>query len=107
MVPHRRGRCGMAALAAFEIAAGRTFHPVRLELSASRLAFDLEQEFNGLSYLDSSARVPAQDSGYTSSATAGVDDLAIHTLMLTAYFDVPLAGSRVAFYLRSGPGPAR
>ena len=90
--------------AAFELAVGRTFHPVRLELSASRRTFEMEQEFTGLSYVDGSARVPAQDSGYTSSNTAGVDDLTVHALSLSAYYDVPLAGSRVTLYLGAGVG---
>ena len=63
---------------AFELAVGRTFHPVRFELSVSRRTFGMEQEFAGLSYVDGSARVPAQDSGYTSSTTAGVNDLKVH-----------------------------
>ena len=90
--------------AAFELAVGRTFHPVRLELSVSRRTFDMEQEFTGLSYVDGSARVPAQDSGYTSSTTAGVDDLTVHALLLSAYYDVPLAGSRATLYLGAGVG---
>ena len=89
---------------AFELAVGRTFHPVRLELSASRRTFDMEQEFTGLSYADGSARVPAQDSGYASSAMTGVDDLTVHALLLSAYYDVPLAGSRVTLYLGAGVG---
>ena len=89
---------------AFELAVGRTFHPVRLELSASRRAFDVEQEFTGLSYLDGSTRVPAEDNRYTSSVTTGVDDLTIHTLSLSAYYDVPLSGSRVTLYLGAGVG---
>ena len=89
---------------AFELAIGRTFHPVRLELSVSRRTFDLEQEFTGLSYADGSARVPARDSGYASSTTAGVDDLTVHALLLSAYYDVPLSGSRVTLYLGAGVG---
>ena len=89
---------------AFELAVGRTFHPVRLELSVSRRTFDMEQEFTGLSYVDGSARVPARDSGYASSTTAGVDDLTVHALLLSAYYDVPLSGSRVTLYLGAGVG---
>ena len=90
--------------AAFELAVGRTFHPVRLELSVSRRTFDMEQEFTGLSYVDGSARAPAQDSGYASSTTAGVDDLTVHALLLSAYYDVPLSDSRVTLYLGAGVG---
>ncbi len=89
---------------AFELAVGRTFQPFRLELSASRRAFDVEQEFTGLSYLDGAPRVRAEDSGYTSGATTGVDDLTISTLMFSAYYDVPLADSRVTLYLGAGVG---
>ena len=89
---------------AFELAVGRTFHPFRLELSASRRAFDMEQEFRGSSYLDGAARVPVEDSGYAVSGTAGVDDLTVHTLSFNAYYDFPLSGSPLTFYLGAGVG---
>ena len=59
--------------AAFELAVGRTFRPVRLELTVSRQMIDLEQAFTGATYLDGSPIVPVADSGYTSSSTASVD----------------------------------
>ena len=89
---------------AFELVVGRTFHPVRLELSVSRRTFGMEQEFTGLSYADGSARVPQQDSGYASTTATGVDDLTVHALLLSAYYDVPLSGSPVTFYLGAGVG---
>ena len=89
---------------AFELAVGRTFSPVRLELSVSRQTLDLEQEFTGLTYLDGSAPVPAVDSGYASSTTAGVDGLTLHTLALNAYYDLPLPQSRVTPYVGAGLG---
>ena len=92
---------------AFELAVGRTFHAFRLELAASRQAFDVEQEFTGVSYLDgSSIRAGVADSGYTSSVMYSVDDLTVHTLSLNAYYDVPLARSRVMPYLGAGLGIA-
>ena len=90
--------------AAFELAVGRTFTPIRLELSISRQSLDLEQEFTGLTYLDGSAPVPAMDSGYASRTTAGVDGLAVHTLALNAYYDLPLPQSRVTPYVGAGLG---
>ena len=92
--------------AAFEFAVGRTFHPVRLELAIGRQAMDVAQQFTGSTYLDGSAIVPVADSGYTASSTSGVDDLTLHTLSLNAYYDVPLARSRLTPYLGAGLGVA-
>ena len=90
--------------AAFELAVGRAFDPVRLELSVSRQTIDLEQQFTRATYLDGSAIVPAENSGYTSSSTASVDGLTVHTLSLNAYYDVSLTRSRVTPYLGAGLG---
>ena len=92
--------------AAFELAMGRTFRSVRLELAVSRQRIGLEQAFTGSTYLDGSTIVPAADSGYTSASTASVDDLTIHTLSVNAYYDVPLPRSRVTPYLGVGLGLA-
>ena len=89
---------------AFELAVGRAFDPVRLELAVNRQTIDLEQQFTGSTYLDGSAIVPVENSGYTSSSTASVDGLTIHTLSLNAYYDVSLAHSRVTPYLGAGLG---
>ena len=64
----------------------------------------MEQKFTGVSYLDGSVRVRVADSGYTSSSMASVDDLTVHTLSLNAYYDIPLARSRVTPYLGAGLG---
>ena len=90
--------------AAFELAVGRTFRVFRLELAASRQAFDVEQKFTGATYLNGSAIMPAADSGYASTSTAKADALTLHTLSLNAYYDVPLARSRVTPYLGVGLG---
>ena len=90
--------------AAFELAVGRTFTPIRVELSFGRQSLDLEQEFTGLTYLDGSVPVPATDSGYASRTTAGVDGLTLHTLALNAYYDLPLPRSRVTPYVGAGLG---
>ena len=90
--------------AAFELAVGRTFRPIRLELAVSRQMIDLEQAFTGATYLDGSPIVPVADSGYASTGRGSVDDLTIHTLSLNAYYDLPLARSRVTPYLGVGLG---
>lgn len=90
--------------AAFELAVGRTFRPIRLELAASRQMIDLEQAFTGATYLDGSTIMPVADSGYASTSRGSVDDLTIHTLSLNVYYDVPLARSRVTPYLGVGLG---
>lgn len=90
--------------AAFELAVGRTFRPVRLELAVSRQVIGLEQAFSGATYLDGSPIVPVADSGYTSTSTASVDDLTLHALSVNAYYDVPLSRSRITPYLGIGLG---
>ncbi len=90
--------------AAFEISIGHRFDDVRLELSATQRTSGVEQEFTGIAYLDGSAIVPAANSDYESTSMTSVGDLRTRTLSLNAYYDFPLAESRIAPYLGAGLG---
>lgn len=92
--------------AAFEISLGRRFGNVRLELSAAQRRNNIEQQFTNITYLDGSALIGAENSTYESRATTSVDDLMMRTLSLNAYYDFPLAESRIVPYLGAGLGPS-
>ena len=87
-----------------EIAVGRSFGNLRLELSASLRENDIDQEFTGITYLDGSTRVAKATSNYSSKTRASVDDLETRTLSLNAYYDFPLEDSRITPYLGAGVG---
>lgn len=88
----------------FELAVGRGFGNVRLELSANRRENDLGQKFTGITYLDGSQILPDSMSNYTSRSETSIDRLRTQTLQLNAYYDFPLAHSRVTPYLGVGVG---
>ncbi len=87
-----------------EIAVGRMFGDLRLDLSVSQQVNGMNQEFVNITYLDGSAITPAENSNYTQSSTATMDDLTTRTLLLNAYYDFPLAQSRITPYLGAGIG---
>ncbi len=88
----------------FEVAFGRDFGEVRLEVSASQRSNNVEQEFTGITLLDGSPILPNEDSNYTSTSTARVDALAVRTLSLNAYHDFSFAENRIMPYLGVGLG---
>ena len=88
----------------FEIAIGRRFGNLRLELSVNQRENDLDQEFTGITYLDGSAIVPKEMSSYSSQTTVSIDGLKTRTLLLNIYYDFPLAHSRITPYLGAGVG---
>ena len=92
---------------AVELAVGQMLGAVRLELSASRRENDLNPEFTGISYLDGTSILPATTSGYTSQSVEAIDRLRIHAMQLNAYYDFPLAYSRITPYLGAGIGVSR
>ncbi len=89
---------------AFEVAFGRDFGDVRLEVSVSQRSHNVEQEFTDITLLDGSPILPNDDSNYTSANTSRVDALAARTLSLNAYHDFAFAESRVMLYLGAGLG---
>ena len=90
--------------AALEVAFGRKFSGVRLEVSASQRSNNVEQEFTDITFLDGSPILPNEDSNYTSTSTTRVDALAVRTLSLNAYHDFSFAENRVMPYLGAGVG---
>ncbi len=89
---------------AFEVAFGRNFGGVRLEVSASQRSNNVEQEFTDITFLDGSPIPPNEDSNYTSTTTTRIDALAVRTLSLNAYHDFSFAENRVMPYLGAGVG---
>ena len=89
---------------AFEVAVGRDFGDVRVEVSVSQRSNNIEQEFTDITFLDGSPILPNEDSNYTSTNTTRVDALAARTLSLNAYHDFAFAESRVTLYLGAGLG---
>ena len=88
-----------------EIAVGRSFGNLRLELSANLRENDIDQESTGVTYLDGSTRVVDRAmSNYSSKFRASVDDLETRTLSLNVYYDFPLEHSRIIPYLGAGVG---
>ena len=89
---------------AFEIAIGRNFGGVRLEVSASQRSNNIKQEFTDITFRDGSPILPNVDSNYTSTSKTSVDALATRTLSLNAYHDFSLAENRIMPYLGAGLG---
>ena len=89
---------------AAEIAVGRRFGPLRLEVSVAQRRSGIEQEFTGITYLDGSRLMPAAESDYESASAGSVDDLTTRTLSLNVYRDVSLGLSRITPYVGAGLG---
>ncbi len=88
----------------FEIAIGRRFGNLRLELSANRRKNDIDQKFTNITYLDGSAIMPDLNSDYTSQSTASIDDLVTQSFPLNVYYDFSLTSSRITPYVGAGLG---
>ena len=90
-----------------EVAVGRRLGDFRIELAANYRKNDVEQHFNNITHLDGSARVLNPNSDYTSASTATIDDLETRSLVLNAYYDLPIAHSPIAPYVGVGLGASR
>lgn len=88
----------------FEVVIGRGFGNVRLEVSANRRENDIDQKFTDITYFDGSQILTDPTSNYTSQSEATMDRLRTQTLQLNAYYDFPLAHSRVTPYVGVGVG---
>ena len=87
-----------------EVAVGRRFGNLRVELSANHRENDIDQKFSDITYLDGSPVVPRQTSSYSSEVTISIDDLETSTLLLNVYYDFPLVHSRITPYVGAGVG---
>ena len=75
---------------AFEIAVGRAFNRLRLEISAAQRKNDVDQQFTNITYLDGrplSTYTPSKNKGVMSNGTARIDDITTRTLSFNAYYD--------------------
>ena len=90
--------------AAVDIAVGRTFGPVRLEVAFAQRRHGVEQAFSGATYLEGVRLVPAAVSDYESSSAGSVDDLTTRTVSVNAYRDVPFVKGPIQPYVGAGIG---
>ncbi len=90
--------------AAAEIAVGRPFGALRLEVAFTQRRSPIEQTFTGITYLDGSMLVPAAASDYESSSARSVDDLTTRTVSLNVYRAVAFPESPVTPYIGAGLG---
>ena len=88
----------------FELTVGRILGNVRLELSANRRENDIDQKFSDITHFDGSQILADSTSNYISQSEATMDRLRTQTLQLNAYYDFPLAHSRVTPYVGVGVG---
>ena len=90
---------------AIELAVGRSFGDVRVELAASQQTHPVELAFIGISYLDGSDLAPwMEDSPYVSDGSRSVEDFITRTIAINLYWDFPLQRSRMVPYVGAGLG---
>ncbi len=90
-----------------EIAVGRTFGKLRLEVTAANLSVGIQERFTGITYLDGTAVRPAQDGNYGNSTETAVEGLSTWTFGLNAVRDFPGALDRFTPFAGIGAGVSR
>ena len=95
----------MGVGSAFEIAIGRAFNRLRLEISAAQRKNDVDQQFAGITYLDGRDPYP-QNKKVMSNSMARIDDLTTRTLSFNAYYDFLDTLPMITPYLGVGLGVA-
>ena len=88
-----------------EIAFGRQFGRVRLEVAAAQTGNDIEQNFTGIKYLDGRREVPGEGPVVSDSETS-IDDVTTRILSLDVYRDFPAANRALTPYIGAGLGVA-
>ena len=92
--------------ALLELAVGRGFGPLRLELAATQFTNDTDEHtYTGGGYLGGSPRRSA-DNDIRSGGMAGVDGLRTRAVSINAYYDFAQFGERFTPYLGVGLGLA-
>ena len=91
---------------AFEIAVGRAFNRLRLEISAAQRKNDVDQQFTGITYLDGRPTYRRSEDNIRSNSMARIDDLTTRTLSFNAYYDFLDTLPRITPYLGVGLGVA-
>lgn len=94
----------MGVGSAFEIAIGRAFNRLRLEISAAQRKNDVDQQFAGITYLDGRDLYPQNK--VMSNSMARIDDLTTRTLSFNAYYDFLDTLPMITPYLGVGLGVA-
>ena len=104
-VPGYRWRYAIDAAAGtgLEIALGREFGRLRIEVSATHSRNDLEQEFVYIEYLDGSARVPRNGS-VVADVTISIGNLTTRVVSLDLYRDFAASGARMIPHVGIGLG---
>lgn len=96
----------MGVGSAFEIAVGRTFNRLRLEISAAQRKNDVDQQFTNITYLDGRAPYRRSEDNIRSNSMARIDDLTTRTLSFNAYYDFLDTLPTITPYLGVGLGVA-
>ena len=92
---------------AFEIAIGRAFNRLRLEISAAQRKNDVDQQFTGITYLNGRQTYPRPEGNtVVSNSMARIDDLTTRTLSFNAYYDFLDTLPMITPYLGVGLGVA-
>ena len=93
---------------AFEIAIGRAFNRLRLEISAAQRKNDVDQKFSSITYLDGrpTYRPLDKNNKVASNSMGRTDDLTTRILSLNAYYDFLDTLPRITPYLGVGLGVA-
>lgn len=92
---------------AFEIAIGRAFNRLRLEISAAQRKNDVDQQFTGITYLNGRQTYPRPEgNNVVSNSMARIDDLTTRTLSFNAYYDFLDTLPMITPYLGVGLGVA-
>lgn len=91
---------------ALEVALGRMFGPLRLEISAAQRKNNLDQQFLDASHLDGRPNVNLPDVAVASDIGSSVGGLTARGVFLNAYYDLVRTPGRVTPYLGGGLGIA-
>ena len=95
-----------AAGAVFELSAGYVLGRARLELSFGQRKNDVDQIFSGVTTFDGIALEDRRASTVTSNTQSSIDNLAVRTLAVNAYYDFRNAATGFSPYVGAGVGPA-
>ena len=91
----------------FDVAVGRSFGRVRLEVSFSQRKNNVDQgPSTGGGFLDESLSLPPAGGTVETDVTTFMDDLVTRTTSLQGYYDLPLGASRFTSYVGLGGGIA-
>ncbi len=95
-----------AAGATFDVSVGYVLERARLELSFGQRQNDVDQMFRSVTTLDGIALADRRGSTVTSNTASSIDNLAVRTLAVAAYYHFRDAASGFSPYVGAGAGPA-